>query len=200
MRKPLSLLLLGVLPLTACAAGTDPARVHELRPEDLCEPGQLRLEAAGGREARGMGAADFALVNEGSRRCVLHGFPEVEPQDGEGEEVDDVDVEEATGTFFEATAEPRPVTLAPGGRARFQLTFATAPRGGDDADDCPAIRRLSVELPSLPGFAAEGGDAEDPAAPGGGAPGRAEPDGRFLLPVDLRACDGYLTVGALRPA
>lgn len=179
-RHALTFLLVAALP--ACAVPGDVMRVHELHPSDFCRPDQLRLQP-GPSEARiGYGMSAFHLVNEGARPCVLFGYPSVELQDEEGEEVDDVKVEESHGTFFEETSDPAAVEIPVGGRATFQLTFASAPRGQLDADDCVRVHRVAVEPPPPPGRKA-GKDAEP-----------------LTAAVNLRPCDGYLTVGAVREA
>ncbi|MFI2616947.1 DUF4232 domain-containing protein [Streptomyces sp. NPDC018584] len=108
-----------------------------------CQAAALMPSWASGGSAKSGGVPDeqvtavVALKNTGARACTVHGYPKVTLE--MGTETAGVQTE----TFREQTSvRAKPVTLAPGGSARFTLTFLSA-RESEDNVIVPGVAAIT---------------------------------------------------------
>ena len=84
----------------------------------------LRTAYAGTNGATGHLEVTFSLRNVGKRTCRIRGYPAARLLDGAGRRLP-VTIHRGRGFFPDTLHAPRSVTLAPGARARFGLSFVT---------------------------------------------------------------------------
>ncbi len=100
----------GAASSTSAAA---PARCSDLRTTYVATNG-----------ATGHLEVTFSLRNVGKRTCRVQGYPAARLLDAAGRRLP-VTIHRGRGFFPDTLHAPRPVTLAPGARARFGLSFVT---------------------------------------------------------------------------
>jgi hypothetical protein len=84
----------------------------------------LRTAYLGTNGATGHLEVTFSLRNVGKRTCRIEGYPAARLLDAAGRRLP-VTIHGGRGFFPDTLPAPRPVTLAPGARARFGLSFVT---------------------------------------------------------------------------
>lgn len=84
----------------------------------------LRTAYAGTNGATGHLEVTFSVSNVGKRTCRIQGYPAARLLDGAGRQLP-VTIHRGRGFFPDTLHAPRAVTLAPGARARFGLSFVT---------------------------------------------------------------------------
>ena len=134
-----SLARLGAIVLLAGAAGCEAWRARKV-PD--CRAAALVPRVASTDAGEGNRAITVALRNSGPASCRLDGYPAVVLLDSAGTPIDQVQVVQSEGTYFEAPASPGRVIVPPGGEGSFQLAFH-----GPAAGACVHAARLGVSPP-----------------------------------------------------
>lgn len=112
-----------------------------------CRSTQLKLSNEGGDAGMGNRVADIGVQNTGAQPCSLTGYPTVTLLDGRGRSLTAIRSEQATGSYFRQGEAPRPVTLAPQAKARFELAWNVVPNEGAGERTCPSAATVRVAAP-----------------------------------------------------
>lgn len=113
-----------------------------------CEGPQLKLSVGEGDAGAGNRVRNFALQNAGTRACTLTGYPTVTVQDDDGDVLTDIRAEQSPGSYFRQGQAPTPVTLAPGDKALFEVSWTVAPNEAQGQKTCPTAAGVRVIVPS----------------------------------------------------
>lgn len=108
-----------------------------------CPPSGLHVHADDGNAAMGLRTVGVRLVNCGKDDYTLDGFPQLALLDGQYEPVTGVDVQAGPGspaTDAGESAEPRPLTLAPGEGAVSVIVWRNTTELGTAAVNVPYVR------------------------------------------------------------
>jgi len=112
-----------------------------------CKGPQLKLLAAGGDAGMGNRVAVYGVQNLGAQACSLTGYPTVTLQDRQGRNLSAVRAEQNPGNYFHNNGTPTPVTLAPQGKAFFDVAWNVVPHEGEGETVCPTAARLRMTAP-----------------------------------------------------
>jgi hypothetical protein len=111
-----------------------------------CSPTQLRLRYVGTQGATGHLEVTLALRNASQRTCTLQGYPGARLLGAGGAPLP-LKVKRGGGFFPDSQRPARPVTLKPGGRARFGVSFVT----NNEFAGAHVCRNASAAMSSAPG-------------------------------------------------
>jgi hypothetical protein len=125
--------------LVALAGGCEAWRARKV-PD--CRAAALRARVASSDAGAGNRAITIALKNTGPASCRLDGYPDVVPLDSAGAPLEEMQVVQSEGTYFEAAARPGRVVVEPGGEGSFQLAFY-----GPAMGSCVHAARLRLSPP-----------------------------------------------------
>ncbi|WP_292071000.1 DUF4232 domain-containing protein [Brevundimonas sp. UBA7534] len=139
-----------------------------------CKGPQLRLSVGDGDAGAGNRVRNFALENAGSQACTLTGYATVTVRDGDGDVLSAIRAEQSPGSYFRQGQAPAPVTLAPGGKALFEVAWNVVPHEGEGEKTCPTAKTIRVVAPA------------DTAA--------------LTAPFEFTPCGGRIRVSPLRAA
>jgi hypothetical protein len=106
-----------------------------------CPAIELRVVYASHDAGAGNRAMDFDVVHDGTKSCVLEGYPEVTLLDAALAPLK-APILRSEGTYFTAGTAVTPVTLLPKDRAHFELAY----RG--TAITCPRSKSIRVKIGS----------------------------------------------------
>lgn len=109
-----------------------------------CKSGDLALNRINEDAGAGHRVVTYGLVNNGPAACVVNGYPTLSLIDADGRRTDAINVVQTDQAFFNVGGPAQPVTLGPGGKGVFFLSFA-----GIQATDkpCIAVAKLDVTPP-----------------------------------------------------
>jgi hypothetical protein len=125
--------LLAGLALAACgssqsssssSSAESPHSTSASRSPSACSAAQLRPEYVGTQGATGHLELTLSLHNISSRSCRIDGYPAATLLDTNGKPLL-MHITHGRGFFPDTLRTARPVTLAPGARARFGVSFVT---------------------------------------------------------------------------
>lgn len=116
--------LLAGLALAACGSSQSSSSSSSAKRPSAIACAALKPAYAGTNGATGHLEVTFALRNVGTRACRIEGYPAARLLDAAGRRLE-VAIRRGRGFFPDTLRGPRPVTLAPGARARFGLSFVT---------------------------------------------------------------------------
>lgn len=139
-----------------------------------CKGPQLKLSVGEGDAGAGNRVRNLALQNVGTQTCTLIGYPTVTVQDADGDALSSIRAEQSPGSYFRQGQAPAPVTLAPGGKALFEVAWNVVPHEGEGEKTCPAAKSIRVVAPA------------DTAA--------------LTTPFEFTPCGGRIRVSPLRAA
>jgi hypothetical protein len=111
-----------------------------------CSSSQLRLDYVGTEGATGHLEVTLALHNASQRTCTLRGYPGARLLGAGGAPLA-LTVKRGGGFFPDSQRPARPVTLKPGGRARFGVGFVT----NNEFAGARVCRTASAAMSSAPG-------------------------------------------------
>lgn len=137
-----------------------------------CAGPQLRLERASSDAGAGNRFATLSLQNVSSQACYLSGWPGVTLVNATGQNLVGVRADQERGPYLAEDAEPPRVTLAPQGKAWFDLAWNVIPREDQGQTTCPEAARVRATAPG------------DTAA--------------IALEMPLTPCGGRIRVGPIR--
>ncbi len=120
------------LPVPGQPAPTDATAV-------ACRTADLRLAAGQGDAGAGNRAQILTVTNAGASPCSVSGYPAVSLLDANGRLVSGVRADQNPGTAA-------PVTLAPSGRAFFDIAWNVVPNEAEGQTTCPSAARIAVRL------------------------------------------------------
>ena len=112
-----------------------------------CRGPQLRLSNDGGDAGMGNRVANIGVQNIGASACSLTGYPGIVLQDRQGRNLTAVRSEQSPGSYFTQGQAPTPVTLAPQGKAAFELAWNVVPNEGAGEKTCPSAARVRFTAP-----------------------------------------------------
>lgn len=104
-----------------------------------CLTENLRLGSAGGDAGAGNRLGIVSVLNTGPTACGLSGYPDLSLLNGNEKPVTTLRIDENPNT---AT----PVTLAPNGRAYFDIAWTVVPDEGAGQTVCPSVAQIAVRL------------------------------------------------------
>jgi hypothetical protein len=113
----------------------------------VCVSRQLRLSAEGGDAGAGNRVAVLAAQNVGAQPCSLNGYPTVTLLDGERRSLTEIRAAQQPGNYFGGATEPTPVTLAPQGKAYFDIAWSVVPNEAIGEQACPDAATVRVAAP-----------------------------------------------------
>jgi hypothetical protein len=153
-----------------------PDRSEPAAPDDenRCRAPALSLDVVSTEGAAGSRYTVLAFVNEGSGACTLQGYPGLALIGPNGQPRPNFRINEDPGPFYPDGRLLETVSLAPGGRAYFDLV-STAVAGDipGETEPCAPIIAIRVSPP---------GD-----------------EGSVQAPLELNPCNGTVRVTAFRP-
>lgn len=112
-----------------------------------CRGPQLRLSNDGGDAGAGNRVANIGVQNIGASACSLTGYPGIVLQDRQGRNLTTVRGEQSPGSYFTQGQAPTPVTLAPQGKAAFELAWSVISNEGAGEKTCPSAARVRFTAP-----------------------------------------------------
>lgn len=112
-----------------------------------CRGPQLKLSADGGEAGAGNRVAIIGVQNLGTQVCSLTGYPTVILQDGQGRNLTAVRSEQSPGSYLRTGQAPTPVSLAPQGKAFFDVAWNVVPDESQGQRTCPSAARIRVTAP-----------------------------------------------------
>lgn len=112
-----------------------------------CRGPQLRLSNDGGDAGVGNRVANIGVQNIGASACSLTGYPGIVLQDQQGRNLTAVRSEQSPGSYFTQGQAPTPVTLAPQGKAAFELAWNVVPNEAAGEKTCPSAARVRFTAP-----------------------------------------------------
>ena len=112
-----------------------------------CRGPQLRLSNDGGDAGMGNRVANIGVQNIGASACSLTGYPGIVLQDRQGRNLTAIRSEQSPGSYFTQGQAPTPVTLAPQGKAAFELAWNVVPNEGAGEKTCPSAARVRFTAP-----------------------------------------------------
>lgn len=112
-----------------------------------CRGPQLRLSNDGGDAGVGNRVANIGVQNIGASACSLTGYPGIVLQDRQGRNLTAVRSEQSPGSYFTQGQAPTPVTLAPQGKAAFELAWNVVPNEAAGEKTCPSAARVRFTAP-----------------------------------------------------
>jgi hypothetical protein len=116
-------------------------------PAAPCRGPQLKLSPEGGDAGMGNRVAIIGVQNVGTQVCSLNGYPTVILQDRQGRSLTAVRSEQSPGSYLRVGQPPSPVTLAPQGKAFFDVAWNVVPDESQGQTTCPAATRIRVTAP-----------------------------------------------------
>jgi len=135
----------GVVPPTVAAGGTTPSTTAAPSGPRPCVAGQLSVQVGPGSGAAGTVGYVNSFENVSNATCTLYGYPGMQMLDAAGRPIP---TEVIRGSGYAVTALPeKVVTLAPGGKASFQLIFADGT--GYGTATCPTSSQVEFTPPNL---------------------------------------------------
>lgn len=112
-----------------------------------CRGPQLKLSSEGGDAGAGNRVTNIGIQNIGTTPCSLTGYPGVVLQDRQGRNLTAIRSEQNPGSYFTQGQAPTPVTLAPQGKAAFELAWNVVPNEAQGQRTCPNVARIRVTAP-----------------------------------------------------
>ena len=111
-----------------------------------CVASQLNVDASYGNYAAGSIGYTNSFQNISSTTCTLFGYPGMQMLNSSGQAIQ-TDVIRGTSVTVPAVPE-KLVTLAPGGKAWFDMGFSDGTGYGDDYDSCPTSTLVEFTAPN----------------------------------------------------
>lgn len=149
------------------------AGVEGLAASPPCISRGLRLTDEGGDAGMGNRVMVLGVVNTSARTCSLAGYPAVAVLDRQGRVLTAIRSEQSPGNYFRNAERPRPVEVAAGAKAYFDIAWNVVPHEDQGETACPTVTRLQVTAP---------GDT-----------------GAMALERELTPCGGRVRVSPFRP-
>lgn len=112
-----------------------------------CRGPQLRLSADGGDAGAGNRQLVVGVTNVGLQTCSLTGYPTVTLQDARGRTLTAIRADQNPSSYFSNNSAPQPVTLAPQGKAFFDINWNVVPHEAQGERTCPSAARIRVTAP-----------------------------------------------------
>lgn len=112
-----------------------------------CRGPALSLARESGEGAAGSRFVTLSLTNEGSRPCSLTGHPGLALRDAGGRPLAQMRVVQEAGGYYSGGRTPGPVTLAPGAKAWFDMTYSALPHEDIGETRCPTAASIAARAP-----------------------------------------------------
>lgn len=112
-----------------------------------CVGADLKLSVEGGDAGMGNRVTTLALQNTGVQTCSLTGYPTVTLADAGGRVMTTVKAVQEPGNYFAQGTPPTAVSIAPQGKAFFDLAWNVVPHEAEGEKSCPEAKSLNLTTP-----------------------------------------------------